>query len=178
MVQRFKTLNLSALFAAALLTATSFAFAGEHDHGLTPEAQEKGADKAKMSGMMGEMGGDMKCEKRGEKPEGFGPHGFCPPMGKHENLVATTDGGVVVLRGHELLKFDKNLKLTKQVDIEAECCAKKEGAATSGMEMCPRHGDHKSDMESPAEVKPNDMKKSMAPVPATPSAPAAAPVKK
>ena len=34
------------------------------------------------------------------------------------SLVATTDGGVVVLMGNELSKYDKDLNLVKQVEIK------------------------------------------------------------
>ena len=39
-------------------------------------------------------------------------------MGK--NLVATTDGGVVILIGNKLLKYDANLNLIKEIEIKIE----------------------------------------------------------
>ena len=35
------------------------------------------------------------------------------------NIVATSDGGVVVLVGNKIVKYDKNLNLVKEVTIEA-----------------------------------------------------------
>ena len=100
----------------------------------------------------GPMGDDMaKCM----------PHSKCGPKGvMHSNLVATTDGGVVVLCGKHLVKFDKNLKVVKEVEMECACCAKKGEEAGQGMgDMCPRHGDkHDTDKKAP-EAKPADAKK-------------------
>lgn len=44
------------------------------------------------------MGGMMKCMS-------------------DKSLVATSDGGVVVLVGHKLIKFDKDLNVVKEVEI-------------------------------------------------------------
>jgi hypothetical protein len=35
-------------------------------------------------------------------------------------IVATTDGGVVILVGNKLLKYDKDLKLVKEADVTAD----------------------------------------------------------
>ena len=41
-----------------------------------------------------------------------------PMMGMpRESLVATSDGGVVVLSGPRLVKYDKDLNLVKEVEI-------------------------------------------------------------
>jgi len=39
-------------------------------------------------------------------------------MGKE--IVATQDGGVIVLVGHKLMKYDKDLNLLKEVEIEID----------------------------------------------------------
>lgn len=61
--------------------------------------------------------------------------GGCKCKGKHANrastmpsmmeksVTATSDGGVVVLAGSKLSKYDKNLKLVKEVDFETDMAA-------------------------------------------------------
>ena len=41
-------------------------------------------------------------------------------MGMMNNLVATSDGGVVVMIGNKLYKYDKNLKLVKEAEIKVD----------------------------------------------------------
>jgi hypothetical protein len=115
--------------------------------------------------------------KMGEEMGRGMPHPKCGPKGgMHSTLVATTDGGVVVLCGKQLVKYDKNLKLVKEVELECSCCAKKGDEAGKGMgEMCPRsHGgdDKKPDEKKGEESKPADVKK------AAPEAKPAEPAKK
>ena len=47
----------------------------------------------------------------------MGPNSMMGPMMHSTSVVATQDGGVVVLMGNELLKYDKELNLTKKVEI-------------------------------------------------------------
>ena len=53
----------------------------------------------------------MKLDKIGPGPGGM-------RMGKE--LVATTDGGVVVLIGNKLMKYDANLNLVKETEIKID----------------------------------------------------------
>jgi len=57
-------------------------------------------------GMMGNMQG------RGMKMDNIGS------MMNSSSVVATKDGGVIVLMGNELSKYDSNLNLVKQVEIK------------------------------------------------------------
>jgi hypothetical protein len=41
-------------------------------------------------------------------------------MGMMSNIVATSDGGVVVMICNKLYKYDKNLKLVKETEIEVD----------------------------------------------------------
>jgi len=59
----------------------------------------------------GMMGGSM--QNRGM----MGPNSMMGPMMHSTSVVATEDGGVVVLMGNELLKYDKELNLTKKTEI-------------------------------------------------------------
>lgn len=54
-------------------------------------------------------------------------------------VIATSDGGVVVVNGGTLTKYDRNLNLIKQVELKGckTCVYKKEGAKKGG---CPMMG--------------------------------------
>ncbi len=96
----------------------------------TPAAQ-----CARMGGPMGPMGGPMVGHGGG-----CGHGGKCG-HGASQSMVATTDGGVVVLCGNHLIKFDKNLKQVADVELKCACCAKKgEAGAMGDPEQCPWHG--------------------------------------
>ena len=59
----------------------------------------------------------MACDHDGEKgkmgDKMMMPHGM---MGG-KSIVSSNDGGVIVLSGNTLYKYDKNLNLVKQVDL-------------------------------------------------------------
>ncbi len=116
----------------------------------------------------GKMGGEIAHGKKGPDcgPMGMGGHGG-------STLVATTDGGVVVRCGNELLKYDKNLKLVKSVEIEcAKCCKKDSAMSGDDMGMCHKPG--KMGMpEKSMEPKKGDDAKAV-----TPATPAPTPAKK
>lgn len=88
----------------------------------TPMA-EKGmkAHKAMM------MGGDMKERMGGEFPK-MGMMGMMMP----KSMIATLDGGAIVLMGNKLLKYDKDLNLIKEVELKVDS----EGMRKM-MEKCP-----------------------------------------
>ena len=49
---------------------------------------------------------------------GQGPGGKMNPMMMHkDSIIATSDGGVVVLSGPRLIKYDKDLTLVKEVEM-------------------------------------------------------------
>jgi hypothetical protein len=50
---------------------------------------------------------------------GYGMHPMSGMMGG-SSLVATSDGGVVVLMGNKLIKYDKDLNLVKEVEIKID----------------------------------------------------------
>ena len=67
------------------------------------------ADDDMKNGMMGKggmMGGD-KMEMKGMMMKMM-----------HPDIVATSDGGIVILIGTKLTKYDKNLNIVKEVDIK------------------------------------------------------------
>ena len=65
----------------------------------------KGMEMGKAMGMMGQ-GMNCNCGR------------MCMMMQKQ--MVATSDGGVIVLSGHKLYKYDKNLQLVKEAEIKME----------------------------------------------------------
>ena len=65
-----------------------------------------------MGGMQGQgmMGGGMQGRGMMMNPMG--------PMMGGSSTVAAQDGGVIVLMGNQLLKYDKNLNLAKKAEID------------------------------------------------------------
>jgi hypothetical protein len=64
-------------------------------------------------------------EEMGEKMEHHGMHEKMMGMMKmgmmeKPQMVASNDGGVIILAGHKLYKYDKNLNLVKEVDLKTE----------------------------------------------------------
>jgi len=77
-----------------------------------------------MKGMMG----DKPMMKKGmmmgsERMTGSGKMmEHCPMMKKmmEKSMIATADGGVIILIGNKLMKYDKNLNLVKEVEIKID----------------------------------------------------------
>jgi hypothetical protein len=57
-------------------------------------------------------------------------------MGK--SMIATTDGGVVVMMGDKLMKFDKDLNLVKETKIKIDIEGMEKPTLPPGKE-CPMH---------------------------------------
>ena len=101
------------IIAAVIIVGTSgLAIAQMNDKG-----KEMMGDKAGMmdgkGGMMGMMGKGMMDGKM---------MGMCPMMKSmmERYVVATSDGGVVVVMGNKLTKYDKNLNITKEVELKMD----------------------------------------------------------
>ena len=62
--------------------------------------------------------GDDKGMK-GDKGMGMMKHGMMMKM-MEKNVVATSDGGIVIVAGNNLTKYDKNLKLVKEVELKSD----------------------------------------------------------
>jgi hypothetical protein len=65
--------------------------------------KSKGSDKMGMKGMMGMCPEHMMMNK----------------MMDHA-LVATNDGGVIILAGNKLIKFDKDLNMVKKAEVDLD----------------------------------------------------------
>ena len=70
---------------------------------VVSSAQESEKPEGPMMGKM--MKGDMR-------------HKFGMMEMMRNNMVATNDGGVVVMLGHKLLKYDEKLNLVSEVEVE------------------------------------------------------------
>ena len=95
------------LFIAVFVSACSLAIAEEQEFqsdAQRPEMRQEDDPRGEHSGM---MGGNKMGMKGGMM------------MGMHPTVVATSDGGVVVLTGGKLAKYDGQLNLVKEVEIKA-----------------------------------------------------------
>lgn len=96
-MRRVKVLALGVvviLFSSVIV----FAQGTEEKKEPIPEekTQEKQMEKDRMGGMMMNMMGMMQ-----------------------KQMVATSDGGIIVLAGNRLLKYDKDLNLVREVELKA-----------------------------------------------------------
>jgi hypothetical protein len=111
-------------------------------------AEEKGMVGCDM--MKGGMMGKQAMSDSGMAAQG-GMMGMCPmmkpamnpmPMNHmmmNKSLVATADGGVVVLVGNKLMKYDKDLVLQKQVELEMDMAGMQKTMMPM-MQGCPMGG--------------------------------------
>jgi hypothetical protein len=115
-----KKLGLGILLAVSLIMFASSAFCAKA--GLAKDWKPGNAiDRPPMMGMMNMTG----------------------------NLVATTDGGVVVLMGNKLYKFDKKLNLIKETEIKVD------GEHMPVMMNCPMQSDETKD-KTQKPIAPED----------------------
>ena len=71
---------------------------------------------------MNDKGKEMMGDKAGMMEGKGGMMGMCPMMKSmmERSVVATSDGGVIVVMGNKLTKYDKNLNVTKEVELEMD----------------------------------------------------------
>ena len=91
------------------------------------------AEEEKQMGMMGGM--------RGKKMMGGKMMGMGMMMGK--SVVATSDGGIVVVAGNKITKYDQDLNVVKEVDIKMDM--------KGMMENCPMMKGMGDEAEAPSE---------------------------
>lgn len=98
----------AALVCFFVLVLSSFVFAQDNPQG----------DKAEAPGMKHER---MMMEPGAKGPGDMMEHGKkMMGIAGGRSMVATSDGGVVVLFGSKLQKYDKNLVLQKEVEIKMD----------------------------------------------------------
>lgn len=74
-------------------------------------AQENAAEETSMSM-------DKEMKKPGMMKKKGSMHGMMMKKMMQKEMVATEDGGVIVLIGNKLMKYDKDLNLVKEVEIK------------------------------------------------------------
>jgi len=100
--------------------------------GLALAQMDKGQDK---------MGGKGMGMMKGEMMDKGGMMGMCPMMQSmmQKSVVATSDGGIIVISGNKLTKYDKDLNVVKEVELTMD----KEGMQKmmeNMKSMCPMMG--------------------------------------
>lgn len=120
-----RKVKVLALVIVAILFCSVIAFAqgaGEKKES-TPEEKmlQKQIEKERMGGMVMQMMEAMQ-----------------------KQMVATNDGGVIVLVGNKLLKYDKDLNLVKEVELKADVELKMDVGSMQGMmeKMKEKYGKH------------------------------------
>jgi hypothetical protein len=140
-MNRIKRVGIA--FALAILSVFGLSLYA-NESGKMSKDMAKDMPAAQCARMGGSMGGPM-----GGPMCGHG--GKCGHGGASQSLVATTDGGVVVLCGNHLIKFDKNLKQISDVELKCSCCPKMGMVDGKGApEQCPWHS---KDMKKSSEKK-------------------------
>ncbi len=92
-------------------------------------------------GMQGKMMG-MMGDKRGEGQGMMGMHQMMMKKMMERSVVATSDGGIVIVAGDKITKYDKNLKLVNEVETKIDMQAM--GEKMKGMmDACPMMSDGK-----------------------------------
>jgi hypothetical protein len=98
---------------------------------------EKGMmDKGMMEKCMKEKGEKCCDKEKMEHKEMMGMH----QMMMSKSMVATPDGGVIVMVGHKLQKYDKDLVLQKEVDLKMD----KEEMKEKGAQQAPSASGHEA----------------------------------
>ena len=118
-------------------------------------------------GMMGDKskgGKGMMMDKKdmmGEGNMGGGMMGGMMMKGMMEKTVtATSDGGVVVLTGNQLFKYDADLKLVNKAEVPVDMAAMQKNM-TGMMKMCPMMSENGGMMgsgDSPADTSAGSTK--------------------
>ncbi len=100
MIRRFVFLIVAGLFIATGLISSSFAQA----------TNEKTGKDVTKSDMMDKQDMMKKCPMRGMVMKGM----------MEKSIIATTEGGVIVLAGNKIVKYDKDLNVVKEVEIKVD----------------------------------------------------------
>lgn len=106
MKRRFVILIAGILFIATGFSSLSFA---QGNTGMKCDKSMTGKDMMK-SNMM------AKGEMMGKSPM----QAMLMKAMMEKSIIATTDGGVIVLVGNKLIKYDKNLNVMKEVEIKID----------------------------------------------------------
>ena len=108
---------LSVMLCAVLFLAVPVLAADMSGKKAGEMTQQKMSKEA--PGKQGKMEKCEKCGKMGDECCCKGMHRMGGMM-MHKTIIATEDGGVVVMMGDKLVKYDKNLNLVKEVEFNME----------------------------------------------------------
>jgi hypothetical protein len=134
-----------ALLVALPLVFSALAFAEEPGMPGSIMQEEKAPAKECQGKMkMGEKGMMKCCKGR----EGCCMQGMMGSM-MSKQIIATTDGGIVVLAGNKITKFDKDLNLVKEAEIKMDM----EGMQKMMLQMKEKCPAAKEKMEVEKEAK-------------------------
>ena len=89
--------------------------------------------------------GKMKGDMMGKGPmmgKGGPMQGMMMKGMMEKSIIATADGGVIVLAGNKLIKYDQDLNIVKEVEIKVDMDAMQKHM-TEMMKMCPMMKDGK-----------------------------------
>gem|GEM_PF-1857964 len=145
---------------------TGVSLAQEKKMGAMPEKMmaEKGSmgQPAMMKEqMMGEQGMREMPGMHGKMKGMHQGMGMCPMMKMMErSVVATSDGGVIVLAGNKLVKYDKDLNVLKEVEIKVDMAAMQKDMMEM-MKNCPMMKGGMKEEEEKGEMMPPAMEKPM-----------------
>ena len=128
-----KKMWMIVLVGLFMIGFSSLAFTQEHKGGVMDTSKDM-------------KQGDKMCH---EKMHGIG---HCCPIMMGKSLVATEDGGVVVMCCNKLFKYDKDLVLQKEAEIKIDM-----EAMHKMMEKCPMSGKMKSEGATKVEPKGQTM---------------------
>jgi hypothetical protein len=115
--------SIAVITAVVVLTISGLALA-QMDKG-----KEMMGDKSK--GMMDDKGMGMKNSMM-EKGGMMGMHGMMMKM-MEKTVVATSDGGIIIVSANKISKYDKDLNLVKEVELKAPTMEEMQ-------KMCPMMG--------------------------------------
>jgi len=121
---------------------------------FSQEKSEEGTTMGKGMMMQKEMAKPAEKEGMQGKHEKMGMVGMMGTMGMmmKKEMVATPDGGVIVMAGNKLLKYDKNLDLVKEVEIKMDFEGMKK-TMEKMKEECPMHKEMMEKKEEATEKK-------------------------
>ena len=109
-----KKVTIITTVALLISAGTYLAFAEEQTGGMMGKGMHSSMMGGGMMGQQGMMGKGMMGQ------QGMtGMHTMSGMMGG-SSMVATQDGGIIVLIGNKLLKYDKDLNLVKEVEIKID----------------------------------------------------------
>ncbi len=133
-----RKIKVSALVIVSIMFCSVIAFAqGFNEKNQTvmdEKTKEKRMERERMGGMIMQMMGQMQ-----------------------KQMVATSDGGVVVLAGNKLLKYDKDLNLVKEAELKTGVELKIDVGSMQEMveKMKEKYGKHSKTMKEEGQGTEN-----------------------